>query len=268
MYIVTMLSFKGGVGKTTSAVHLAASAYHRGLRVLLLDLDFQGAAAKRLIHFNYEAELGAGEWLREARSFDQVVVRARPLDAAGATARLDIIPGSASLKDAEVELTKDGSSRRLNNLLLDLADAGITYDLVVIDTHPSDDLLTANAVDAADVVLCPFSAEPDAYIGPKTVLQRLKKAEREQRRKIPVFLLPTQYSLKNGSQSYDLVEAVVRAYGRYPEGLVLPHIIDSDVLKNTGALAKSIYESRPGHATALQYDTVFDIILESANAAA
>lgn len=265
MYIVTMLSFKGGVGKTTSAVHVAASAYERGMRVLLIDLDFQGAVAKRLIHFNYEAEIGAGEWLKEEKPFGKVCIRARPMDSDTEihNGSLDIIPGTSYLKEAEIELTMKGESGRLVNLLLDLEETGTTYDLVVIDTHPSDDRLSLNAVTAADMVISPFSAEPDAFIGPKTVLRRIKEIERSQRRTIPVYLLPTRYALKNGSRSAELVDAILRAHGAYPSGLVLPHIIDSDVLKNTGAFAQTIYENRPGHTTGEQYDTVFNIIHES-----
>lgn len=266
MYTVTLLSFKGGVGKTTSAVHIAASAYEKGFRVLLIDLDFQGAVAKRLVHPNYEAKIGAGEWLKGDVSFSEVCLRTRPREDEERVGLIDMVPGTSFLRDAEIYLTAKGDAGWLINRLIEMKEGGLEYDLIVIDTHPSDDRLIVNAVAAADVVISPFSAEPDAYIGPKTAISRLEEISSTRRRQIPVYLLPTRYSLKNGSESKRLVEAVERVHGTWPNGLVLPHIIDSDVLKNTGAKGESIYESRPGHATAEQYNRIFEIIEETDHA--
>jgi cellulose biosynthesis protein BcsQ len=159
-------------------------------------------------------------------------------------------------------MTMKGLAHRLLHFLVDLEEQGRGYELVIVDTHPSDDRLSLNAVHAADMVISPFAAEPDAYIGPRNVMVRLQEIEQDNRRQIPVYLLPTMYSQKNGSPSADFVAAVNSRWGTYPDGLVLPHIMDSDVIKSTVSFGQTMYEYRPGHRTTEQFDRILDIVQE------
>lgn len=267
MLVVSILSFKGGVGKSTTAVHLAASAYQRGFRVLVIDLDFQGSAAQKLMGPLFQPASGAGHWLNDT-PFEEIVIRARPNDhftPSVETACIDLVPGEASLEFTEVQLTMKGESTKLVNFLADL-DESDRYDLVVIDTHPSNNRLSTNAIHAADVIITPFAAEPDAYHGPANVLRRIQEVEKSSRRQIPTYLLPTMYDTTNGSPSPLFVQAVAEKYGHYPDGKVLPWIMASKIIKSTVTFGQTMYEFRPGHATTKQYDRILDIIQEISQA--
>jgi chromosome partitioning protein len=154
--IVCVANQKGGVGKTTTTVSLAAALAGLGARVLLVDLDPQG-----------NATTGLGLRILEGEpSTYRVLVDGMPVaDALMATdtAGLDILPSSLDLAAAEVELVPAFSRElRLRRALEDIRDR---YDLVLIDCPPSLGLLTINALVASDQVLVPIQCEYYALEG-------------------------------------------------------------------------------------------------------
>jgi chromosome partitioning protein len=154
--IVAVANQKGGVGKTTTAINLAASIASRGYRVLLVDFDPQGNASS-----------GVG-WPRdrvEKSIYDVLTGDCTLAEAVRATevATLFLAPATTDLVGAEIELiTADRRERVLADAIAPVAK---DYEYIVIDCPPSLGLLTLNALVAADAVLIPLHCEYFALEG-------------------------------------------------------------------------------------------------------
>ena len=150
--IVAISNQKGGEGKTTTAVNLAASVAAAEHRVLLVDMDPQGNASSSVGYPRAEVERGTYELLLGDASLPDVI---RPTD----LGMLQVIPASADLAGAEVELVEvPGRESVLARALAPLRAAG-EYEYVFLDCPPSLGLLTVNALVAADSVLIPMQAK-------------------------------------------------------------------------------------------------------------
>ena len=163
--IYTLANQKGGVGKTTTAINLAANLAVREKRVLLVDLDPQSNATSSLgvdktvpIYSIYHA-------LVDGVPIDQIVMLTKRL-------HLDLIPSSPALAGAEVELV--GEERREHLLAKTLAPILERYDYVIVDSPPSLGLLTVNALVAADAVIIPIQCEYLALEGLSQLLNTIQ----------------------------------------------------------------------------------------------
>jgi chromosome partitioning protein len=167
--VLAISNQKGGVGKTTTAINLAAALAHLGDRVLLVDLDPQGNASSGLGHPRSTVTAGVYDTLLELRDAEDVRLPTQ-LD------RLHLLPASRDLVGAEVELVgAENRERRLRKVLSPLRDS---YEWIVIDCPPSLGLLTLNALVAADAVLVPLQAEYYAMEGLGELLRTLAAVKR------------------------------------------------------------------------------------------
>ena len=152
--VLAVSNQKGGVGKTTTAINLGTALAAIGEKVLIVDMDPQG---------NASTGLGVPRETRRITIYDVIVDGRSVHDAAVKTAvpGLDIIPADADMSGVEIELSQaDRRSYRLRDALsAQSADGQTGYDYVLIDCPPSLNLLTLNAMAAADGVLVPLQCE-------------------------------------------------------------------------------------------------------------
>ena len=187
--IIAVTNQKGGVGKTTTSVNLAASLVETGRRVLLIDLDAQGNATMGSGIDKHAAGKTGYEVLMDHAEVRDVTVYAPD-------AGYDLLPGNSDLTAAEVELLDKGNGeRRLRSALTYVQN---DYDLIIIDCPPSLSMLTINALAAAHSVLIPIQCEYYALEGLSALLDTVEKVRGTINPELEIEgLLRTMYDARN-----------------------------------------------------------------------
>jgi chromosome partitioning protein len=186
--IIAIANQKGGVGKTTTSVNLAASLGVLEKKVLLIDADPQANSTSGLGIDVEAVEIGSYQVLEHTVSAQEAIVET-------STPNLDIIPAHIDLVAIEIELVdKDQREYMLKKALADIKDH---YDYILIDCAPSLGLLTLNALTAADAVIIPIQCEYFALEGLGKLLNTIKSVQKIHNAELDIEgLLLTMYDAR------------------------------------------------------------------------
>ncbi|ABL05446.1 ATPase involved in chromosome partitioning (Soj family) [Mycobacterium ulcerans Agy99] len=239
--VVAMCNQKGGVGKTTSTINLGAALAEYDRRVLLVDMDPQGALSAGLGVAHYELEKTIHNVLVEPRvSVDDVLIHTR-------VKNLDLVPSNIDLSAAEIQLVNEvGREQTLGRALYPVLDR---YDYVLVDCQPSLGLLTVNGLACADGVVIPTECEYFSLRGLALLTDTVEKVRDRLNPRLDITgILLTRYDPRTVN-SREVMARVVERFGdlvfdtvitrtvRFPETSVAGEPITTWAPKSAGALA-------------------------------
>jgi chromosome partitioning protein len=237
--VIAMCNQKGGVGKTTSTINLGASLAEYGRRVLLVDLDPQGALSAGLGVPHYDLDHTIHNLLVEPRvSIDEVLINTR-------VKNMDLVPSNIDLSAAEIQLVNEvGREQSLARALYPVLDR---YDYVLIDCQPSLGLLTVNGLACSDVVIIPTECEFFSLRGLALLTDTVDKVHERLNPKLSIGgILITRYDPRTVN-SREVMARVLERFGdlvfdtvitrtvRFPETSVAGEPITTWAPKSGGA---------------------------------
>ena len=247
---IAILNQKGGTGKTTTAVNLAAGLAEREHEVLLIDTDAQG---------NVGVSLGvAGE-----KSLYHVLVEGEDPTESAVPVRqhLDVITSDATLAAAEIWLARQNTDARSKMLSKRLNSMQVSrrYDYVIIDCGPSLNLLNQNALSYVDEVLIPVTCDYLALVGVKQVLRTIKDVERHLGHAVRISgVLPTFYDGRTRLAR----EVLETLQGHFKHKCLEPVRLNTR-LAEAPSHRKTIFEYAPISHGAADYNRVCDWIIST-----
>ena len=250
---IAVLNQKGGTGKTTTSVNLAAGLAERGNNVLLIDTDAQG---------NVGVSLGVSG---EQSLYHVLVDGADPTEVSVPVRQhLDVITSDATLAAAEIWLARQNPEQRSRVMTkrLNLMQVSRRYDYVIIDCGPSLNLLNQNALSYADEVIIPVTCDYLALVGVKQVLRTIKDIERHLHHAVRISaVLPTFYDGRTR-----LAREVLETLQGHFKHKCLEPIRSNTRLAEAPSHRKSIFEYAPTSHGATDYNRVVDWLVTSSAA--
>jgi len=246
MRTIAIINQKGGCGKTTTAINLAATLARQGKRTLLVDMDPQSHCAAGLGIPEGRIEMDIGDAM--------LAVGQRPIDPPRllwrAVRNLDLAPSRMRL--AGLEASRGGlaelqdKDKRLSAVLQGFR---TQYDIACIDCPPSIGLLTYNALAAADMVLIPVETSFFSLKGATRQVNTVKTIARRLGRPLPVWLLATIHD-ESSAVAIDLLDELHRQFSTR----VIPTVIRRDVkLREAASFGQTVVDYAPGSAGAEDY---------------
>lgn len=249
--IISIVNQKGGVGKTTTAMNVAAFLAEMGKFVLLVDTDPQGNATSGLGVDKEEVfESGIYEALAKQKRFHDVIRNT-------AHEGLRIAPGTANLAGANVELVDmERREHQLSDLLEEVRHA---YDYIIIDCPPSLGLLTVNSLVAADELLIPVQAEYYALEGLGQLLQTIELIQAHIKPELNILGAVITMFDKRTRLSNDIMNEL---YQYFPDNIFRSVIPRTVRLAEAPSFGQSIFHYEPRGKAAKAYSRLGQEILQ------
>ena len=247
MPIIGVINQKGGVGKTTTAVNLAAALAQRR-RILLVDLDPQANASSGL------SVIGAEKSIYDVLNGDS---SARHATLGTAIENLDIIPASKDLAAAAMEL--DASSENMKLLSKALIGVRPNYDIIILDSPPSIGALTLNSLSAADFLIIPLQTEYYALEGIASMVDTVERVQSSLNPELAILgILLTMFDVRT-NLSQQVEDNVRKHFGK----LVFESVIPRNVrLAEAPSFGQAVFQYAPESLGAIAYEKLALEVLE------
>ena len=236
--IIAIANQKGGVGKSTTAINLAACLAEKEQKVLIVDIDPQGNATRGLGVSKDDVENTIYQVMLGTISADDAIQK-------DVFDNLDVLPSNVNLAGAEIELI-DVENREyiLKNILYDIKDR---YDYIVLDCPPSLSMLTVNAMTAADTVLVPIQCEYYALEGLTQLIHTINLVKRKLNPELELEgVVFTMYDART-NLSLQVVENVKENLGQNIYKTIIPRNVRLAEAPSHG-LPINIYDSKSAGA--------------------
>ncbi len=242
--IIAMCNQKGGVGKTTTTINLAASLAEYGLKILVVDFDPQGALSVNL-DADYQDATTIYDLLMDSTLDPVAAIQKTSME------NLDVIPANIDLSAAEMNLvTEMGRERVLDGILNKVKN---DYDIIFIDCQPSLGLLTVNALTAAHGVLIPMATEFFALRGVALLVQTIDKVKARTNPALELDgLIPTMHD----SRTLHAREVLARLQEAFPTLVFDTAIARTVKFPDATVARKPITQFAPNSAAAESYRRV------------
>lgn len=247
---IPIINNKGGVGKTTTTVNLAAGLGQEGRRVLVVDLDSQGSASLALgIERDNLTPSTASVLFRENAPSDVI----HPT----ATRNVDVLTGSLRLADVDTKLSSvDGRENRLSQVL-----AGVEedYDTILIDCAPSTSLLTVNALVAADAFIIPVSPSYLSLEGVVSLGEVVKNVRMSLGEAAPVLGVLLTMVQRDDEQTRAIIDEVRNHYGGKVFDIEIQH---DPAVEEAPTHGQSVFDYAPGSQGAEEYQALVEEVID------
>ena len=251
--IIAIANQKGGVGKTTTTINLAAALASKGVKTLVVDLDPQGNSSMSFLDIHQ-----LGKSMYDALTEEHIHL-ADIIQPAEKVENLFIAPATISLAKIEAKLIGELDSHyRLKDELASVQD---TYDYVIIDTPPTLGIITVNALVAASHVLVPIQASYFALEGTDDLLETIDKIKVRANPQLQIMgALITMYD-KRTLLAKDIYEQIQRVFGTK----VFETVITKSVrLEESPAYKESIFTYAPDSTGASEYYSLCEEVIDRA----